>query len=366
MEKIRTRKTRIFQAALFAVSAALLVYFCVSGNNLVILWNSLPTLNPFWMICAAGSVVTGWGMDASILKALMTHAHIPNYPFRCAFRTTMVGQYFNAVTPYAVAGQPMQLVSLIRQGVPSGIAVSALVRKFLVYQMTITCYSLLVIVVRYSFFRTEIKGFMALAFIGFLCQAAVVVLLLFFTYSPGFTTRLIEGVVWVLTKIRLVRDPGKTRKKVRDQLQFYLDNNRAMQGNRALSVRIYSFTAVQLTVMFLVPFFIYKAFHGAGSPVFDMIAAQSFVTMISSYTPLPGAAGAAEGSFLIIFKLFFSEKNLTQAMLLWRFLAYYSCIMAGGFFAGMDARREKIRNRAEGSGGKTPAEAEKSGGIIEK
>ncbi|HAH78782.1 MAG TPA: hypothetical protein DCL64_04595 [Ruminococcaceae bacterium] len=343
MVKNRKKTSKIFQAALFAASVALLVYFCVSGNNLVILLNSLPHLNPFWLACAAGSVVLGWAMDASVLYELVRHACGGGYTFRSAFRTAMVGQYFNAVTPYAVAGQPMQFVVLLHQGVASGIAVSTLVRKFLVYQMSITCYSLLVIVVRYHFFRAKIQGFMALAFIGFLCQSATVVVLLLFTYSPVFTTRLIQGVVWVLTKLHVVRQPEDTRKKVRGQLQFYLDNNRAMKGNRLLSARIYGFTLLQLTAMFLVPFFIYKAFHSQGAPIFDMIAAQSFVTMISSYTPLPGAAGAAEGSFLVIFQLFFKQDVITQAMLLWRLLAYYSCVAVGVFFVGFGGRREELR-----------------------
>ncbi len=338
MVKDRKKGSRLFQAALFAASVGLLVYFCVSGNNLAVLLGSLPTLNPFWLACAAGSVALGWAMEACTLRGLVGRAVRPAYSFRRAFRTTMVGQYFNAVTPYALAGQPMQLLSLMRQGVPSGIAVSALVRKFLVYQTSITGYSLLVIVVRYPFFRTKIQGFMALAFIGFLCQAAVVVLLLLFTHSPGFTTRLIGGAVWALTKLRLVRRPEETRRKVRGQLQFYLENNRALKDDRALSARLYGFTLAQLTASFAVPFFIYKAFRSPGAPVFDMIAAQSFVTMISSYTPLPGAAGAAEGSFLVIFRIFFNGEILTQAMLLWRFLAYYSCIAVGAFFAGFDSR----------------------------
>lgn len=352
MMKNQSRSSKIFQAALFALSLALLAYFCISGNNLVVLINSIPTLNLFWLLGAAGCVAFSWAMDAMVIKSLVCHAYESDYGYIHAFKVTMVGQYFNSVTPYAVAGQPMQLVSLIRQGVSSGIAISTLVRKFLVYQTTITCFSLVVILIRYGFFRSQFQGFMALAFIGFLYQAASVILLLLFTYSPKFTTRLIDGVVWLLTKIHLIKNPEEAGKKVRDQLNFYLENNTAMKGNRLLNIRIYGCTLMQLISIFSVPFFIYKAFHNPGAPFFDMIAAQSFVTMISSYTPLPGAAGAAEGSFLIIFQIFFKPSIITQAMLLWRLLAYYSCIAVGAFFAGFDKRREKmeLKNQTEHSG----------------
>lgn len=343
---------------MFALTVGLLVYFCVSGNNLAILLQSLPTLNIFWLLCAVGCIVLNWMMDGSIIHSLVGHAKGPGYSFRSAFRVTMVGQYFNSVTPYAVAGQPAQFVAFLEQGVSSGIAISALVRKFLVYQTSITLFSLLVILLRYPFFSSKIQGFMALAFIGFIYQAGTVVLLLLFTYCPRFTTKLIEGLVWLLTAMHIVKKPEETRQKVEDQLKFYLDNNTAMKGDFRLTLRIYGYTFLQLLALFSIPFFIYKAFHNPGAPLLDMISAQCFVTMISAYTPLPGAAGAAEGSFLVIFKIFFSEKIITQAMLLWRLIAYYLCVIVGGVFVvfGSD-RREKIREKL-----RAPTAAHSGGG----
>lgn len=345
MMKNRSRGAKIFQAVLFILSLGLLIYFCVSDNNLMVLLQSLPGLNLFWLFCAAGCVPLTWMMDSLVIQTLVSHAFEERYGFRRAYKVTMVGQYFNSVTPYALAGQPMQLVALIRQGIPSGVALSALVRKFLVYQVTLTVYSLIVIVLRFQFFQSQIQGFMALAVVGFIFESAVVVLLAMFAYSPAFTTKVIHAAVWLLKKLHIVRKPEETGESIRGQLEFYLETNRAMRGNRRLVARVYGFTVLQQTALFAVPFFIYKAFHSPGAPVFDMIAAQSFVTMISNFTPLPGAAGAAEGSFLVIFQIFFSSGVIKQAMLLWRLLAYYSCVVVGAFFAGLDSRGEKLHFR---------------------
>lgn len=344
MMKDKSGSSKIFQIILFAFSVGLLIYFCISDNNLVILLQSVPSMNMFWLSCALACVVSGWMLDGLTIKTLVAQAFDTDYGYKQAFKVTMVGQYFNSVTPYAVAGQPMQLLALMRQGVSSGIAISALVRKFLVYQTSITCYSLAVIIVKYSFFRSKIQSFMALAFIGFLYQAATVIVLILFTYCPNFTSRLIYGAVWLLNRLRIVKKPEETGEKVKSQLEFFIENNRAMQSNRRLMVRVYLITLMQLTVMFSVPFFIYKAFRCPGAPIFNMIAAQSFVTMISSYTPLPGAAGAAEGSFLVLFQMFFSGNIIKQAMLLWRLITYYSSIIVGAFFAGFDKKRAKLKS----------------------
>ncbi len=269
MMKNKTRASKIFQALLFAVSLALLVYFCISGNNLALLCESLPKLNLFWLFCACGCVVLNWAMDALVIKELVCHAYASDYPFMRAFKITMVGQYFNSVTPYAVGGQPAQFVALLGQGISSGIAISTLVRKFLIYQASISLFSLIVIILRYPFFHSQISGFMALAFVGFVYQAGTVVVLLLFTYCPKFTTKLIEGIVRLLTAMHIVHKPEESRKKVEDQLRFYLDNNQAMKGDNRLSARVFGCTFLQLFALFSIPFFIFKAFHGTGASVFE-------------------------------------------------------------------------------------------------
>lgn len=343
----KSKASKRFQWALFAVTLGLLAYFCISDNNLATLINSLRTLNYFWLSCACACLLINWIMDSLVIRNLVSMAYNMDFGLKRAFKVTMVGQYFNSVTPYAVAGQPMQLLALTRQGVSSGVALSTLVRKYLVYQTTITVYSLLVILIKYQFFRSQIQGFMALAFIGFLSQAAVVVVLLLFTHSPAFTTKMIRGAVWLLTKVHVVKNPEEIKEKVKDQLEFYIENNKVMLGDRHMRVKIYGYTLLQLTALFSVPFFIYKTFHNPGAPIVDMLAAQSFVTMISSYTPLPGAAGAAEGSFLMIFQIFFRQDIIRQAMLLWRLITYYSCIVVGAFFAGLGSKSEKLSSRRE-------------------
>lgn len=340
--KKKTDFKKVFNIALLLLSVGMLVYFCVKDNNLLTLLQSLPTLQPVWLLTACLSIVACWMLDSLLIYTITRSVYPGNYTYKGAFKITMVGQYFNAITPFAVAGQPMQLVSMSRQGVSTGIALSVLVRKFLIYQTTLTVYSLLVILFKFRFFDEQIHGFMPLALVGFVSQAAVVVLLLLFSTNRLLTTKIINGVFWLLSKLHIVRNPEETSKKVETQLQFYLDNNKSMNHNARMNLKLYAITFGQLTALFAVPFFLYKAFHKTGFPVIDMISAQSFVTMISSYTPLPGAAGTTEGSFLVLFQLFFEDGTTQQAMLLWRFITYYSSIIIGSAFAGLDKKAEKL------------------------
>lgn len=324
----------------------MLVYFCVAGNNLILLLESLPGLSLFWLLGSLLSTVGSWLLESRILQLLLFSSSREKRPFGLNFRVVMTGLYFSALTPFGLAGQPMQLLALTRQGVPSGRAVSALAQKYLVYQTAITGFSALVLLFESRFFSQALPGFLALACVGFAYQSAVVVFLFFFTHSRKGTSRLIRWILRILTKLRIVRSPEKTEKALNRQLDFYLENNRAMHRDHRTSLQVYGLTVLQQVLIFSVPFFLYKAFRNPGFPAVDMISAQCFVTMISSYTPLPGAAGAAEGSFLVLFRLFFPEAVLQQAMLLWRFITYYSCILVGVFFTG-GLRKKGSRSEKE-------------------
>ncbi|MDR2903589.1 MAG: flippase-like domain-containing protein, partial [Clostridiales bacterium] len=68
--------------------------------------------------------------------------------------------------------------------------------------------------------------------------------------------------------------------------------------------------------------------------------------MITAFVPIPGAAGAAEGSFYLFFAIFFGESLLLSAVLIWRVITYYSCIAAGTCisFAMISAeKRQKLK-----------------------
>lgn len=333
---------KIFNIGLLLISLGMLVYFCMADNNLATLLSSIPNLQIFWLITAVLCIAVVWGLDSFLLYTITRSVYPDSYPFKSAFKVAMVGQYFNAISPFAIAGQPMQLVAMSRQGISTGIALSVLVRKYLIYQVTLTVYSLAVILFRFQFFDSQIHGFMPLALVGFGAQAGIVLLLLLFSTNRKLTTKLIDGVFWLLSKLHIVKKPEETSEKVKTQLKFYLDNNKQMNHNLRMSLSLYGLTFLQMTVLFSVPFFIYKAFHNEGFPIFDMVSAQAFVTMIASYTPLPGASGTSEGSFLVLFDLFFHGQVIKQAMLLWRFITYYSSIIVGSAFAGLEKKADKM------------------------
>jgi hypothetical protein len=56
---------------------------------------------------------------------------------------------------------------------------------------------------------------------------------------------------------------------------------------------------------------------------------QSFLSLAVSFFPLPGASGASEGGFYIFFSDYFTKVPVYIAMIIWRFISYYSILIVG-------------------------------------
>ena len=173
----------------------------------------------------------------------------------------------------------------------------------------------------------------SLAGIGFAAQVIACGLLLVFSFNQKITHRLLSFACKVLSKIHIIKDQESTLASWEKQLEYFHQSNQYLYKDKLLLAKTYVLTFIQLTSLFVVSYCIYRAFNIGRVPAADMICSQAFVTMVSSLIPLPGAAGASEGSFYVFFASFFTGGTLKSAILLWRIITYYAVILISAPFS---------------------------------
>ena len=271
-----------------------------------------------------------------IFEYLIIHNYQKKYTFKQAIKATVIGQFYSVITPGAVGGQPMQLYCMSKQGVDGGVASSCLLQKFLVYQTTITFYSLIAMLCNMSLFYGDLKNLMlSLALFGFLSHLVVVVFMFIFSFNKKLASSIINFFFRLLTKIKIIKNPEEKKEKLEEQMEFFHESNSKLYENKKLLVASCALTILQLTFLFSIPYMIYRSFNLTGANPADMITAQAFVTMVSSFMPLPGGSGAAEGSFYVFFKLFFTENIIKSAILIWRIITYFMNVIVFAPFANV-------------------------------
>lgn len=318
---------------LIAVSFGILLYFCFQNNNLLNLWYILPRLNYIYLQFAFLCMILSWVFDSFIIKELAKKICYQNYKNIFFFKITMVGQYFTIVTPLGIAAQPMQILEFKKYGINQKNSVSLLLRKFYIYQLCLFIYSAVSAFLYYWRIKNYCVDYLCpLILTGILFQGMIVFLVIIFSISKAFTLNVSKFIVAILYKLKIVKDKNKTVDRLIKKLEYFSVNNKNLSKNKKLNIKLFILTFLQLTFSFLITFFIFKTFNHSSFPIASMTYTQNVSTTISSFTPLPGAAGTAENMFLTLFKPFFYENEIIQAMIIYRFISFYFALIPGIIF----------------------------------
>ena len=317
-----------FNLILGIASVGIFVLLIILSHGWMDLIHQMNNLQIQWLIAAIFFMVLYWIFEAKILQKTVFLMK-KDYKFKEAFKVTMIGQYFNSITPFASGGQPMQLYALTKQGLVAGKAGSALMIKFIMYQAILTIYSLILIFWKLDFFRRKTSNLFYLIAIGFLVHASVIICLIVFSKYRRLTHKFIMVFSKILKKFKAVKDISKLEISINDNLDQFHDNMEIAKHSKGLIFEAIIYTILQLTVYFIIPYFIYLSFGMKDANLGSMIAGTSFIMMITAVIPSPGGIGGAEGAFYMLFSLFFAANNIMAGILLWRLITFYSCIIFG-------------------------------------
>ncbi len=329
-------RKNLFVIITLTLSIVVLLYCLFTTDGITTLGRLVTQLKPQWVFMAVASVAVCWIMEGFVLHLLCLHLY-PQWGFGQSFSVGMIGLLYSALTPFSTGGQPMQIYSMHKMGMDTGKAGSIIAVKTLTYQVVMVLYSLVAVAAKLHFFQTSVSNFSFVTIIGLLTNSIFIALVFLFMLSEATTDRIVTVVIQFLHKVKLCRHPKERYEKIHGQLEMFHDASRLMGNSAKLYLTAMGISAVQITLNSLIPYFIYRSFGLHTAPVTTMVAAQVFVAMVSAFVPLPGASGGAEGSFYLFFGMFF-QSAILPAILLWRFLTYYTNILFGAIAAYIGGR----------------------------
>ena len=276
-KKISKKANLVVCAVAFIIMIVYLV-FVDSIDNVVA---ALSKINKGALILCVVFMIGYWLSEASTIHVMLKSMH-PKMKFWNSWLTTIIGQYFNCITPSSTGGQPMQAYYLVKFGVPLGCGITALLSRFIVYQFVLTGYSIFTLAVGYNQFGDDLqqKGLMPFVLIGFIINTAVIVALLAIALFRKGTLKFANWLISLLTRMHIIKRPIKWRVYFTREVNKFYNNFKYLKKN----------------------------------------------------IPLPGAMGGAELGYHGFFKDIFGEHYVNTAMMLWRIMTFYLPIIVGLFF----------------------------------
>jgi glycosyltransferase 2 family protein len=316
----------LFMLALVAVT--LVVIF--RETSLDEIWSAVRSANPWWLFATLGAAIFASLMFGVALHIALRALYGKPISFFRNIGFGFIGQYYTAVTPAGVAGQPMQLYYMIAYGVEVSYASLALLLVNAAHQLVVLLIPTVLFPFRASLILNNLGGFLWLFLFGSLINIGLILFLLFAMFSKNFASRIVHKAISLLARIHILKNPQKLEDRVAKQIALYKKGAEVFKNHKWLLAAEFGCYMLLLGSQFVIPFFIYRAFNLSQYGMIDFIALQSVLYLAVCFLPIPGSAGASESGFVQLFRVLFQSALIVPAMLLSRVASFYFILILSG------------------------------------
>lgn len=323
---MKPRTKQILNFVLIFGTFLIVLAIGISDNNLGDTIRALRTMNPGWVaLCALAFVAFVFCDTLSIMYFLSRQGY--RVPLRKVLFTSLAGQYYSNITPGASGGQPMQIYYLHKENVPTGVATSSIVMRFVCYQLMLSVIGTVLWIIYRPFVAQQTGNGQWILIVGYVYNLIMVTLVITLALWKNLVLRLADFGIRLAR--RWIRHPEETRERLHRQVESFHGSVMAYR-DRPLDFLIQLLIGgLQLMCLMSIVYFIYRGMNLDEYGYWPVVTMSVMEYLAAAYTPLPGASGAQEGVFSMYFDRIFPNSMGFAALLLWRFFTYYISIMIG-------------------------------------
>lgn len=338
---------RLLSVIFLLITLGVVLYIGFSGNDIEALGAALRTMSPaFLLLC-----LVSW-MLYVLTDALAVHhfLHMQGKPVKLwqSLHAAMTGIYYSNVTPGATGGQPMEMYCLHKYGVGVGVSGSAMAVKFIVFQAVLLITGAVMWAANGSFVDAHTQGSKWFVVLGYIVNFFSIGMVVLMAISRRAVRWVMDKCIGIGVRLRICKDPDASRQKWENHCESFLSSvHMVIRHPKDMLIQCLIALA-QLMSLMLTIIAIYHAFGLSGVSTGELIAMGVLLYIGASYTPLPGASGAQEGGFAVLFRGVFPEAQLFVALLIWRFSTYYLSILAGAALTVVENVASLKKRRTEG------------------
>ena len=270
-----------------------------------------------YFVIVAGDVVVFFALLKKMGK---------NNCLRHAFTVSILGRYYDRITPWSMGGEPFQMGYLIAHDVGAGDGCAITMSRHIL-RFSVTAVAVITILAASGIAATV--WVMAVAVLSILGGLVVPTFMLICAFRPKIGFAIGRWVLRVGVKLKLVKDYQKAENKMTEEVNKFLSGIRFLSANKMMIVLIGSCGLIEMFAYNSVPFFVLRALEVTGLTYWNVFVLCIYVNYASSFAPTPGGSGLAELSFYAIFASFIGGGQLFWAVLFWRADIFYIPVFIG-------------------------------------
>ena len=249
-----------------------------------------------------------------------------------AYKYTLIGFFFSAITPAATGGQPVEMYYMTKDGVKGSNATLVLLIQLCGFQISTISLGIICAIINPAVLS---DGLMWLFLLGLGINGFALAVMLICIFSKRLTRKIVDFMIACL-KFFKAKDLDKRIKRINDGLENYNVSSKYILANKGKFFRAILRVFIQIIFYYTVPYCVYRSFGFNSYNLFQVFVMQAILYNTVSGIPLPGAIGISESVFLKIYGPLFGEA-LSAAMLLTRGINFYFFVILSAVIVVLNA-----------------------------
>ena len=310
----------ILNIVLIILLAAGTLFFLLRGSDIKEVFGEIGKANIYLLMLGALFVIGYVCTESVIIKYILFNLKQEISLFRCIL-VSNVGFFFCGITPGASGGQPMQVFYLAKYGVDPLMGTLVIAVVTICYKLTLVLFTVIFMIIRPEAMFTAISDVPILFGVGVVIILSLIVFLGLCVYKPSIAFFIISKVITFGGKIKLIKNPDRTLSKAIHSIRGYEKASRFIKKHPGMIVGSMLLTFVQRLLYFSVTFVVLTALHLKPNWM-DVISYQLVLALAVDALPLPGASGANETVFQLLYGALYADIAVS-AVILNRGITYY-------------------------------------------
>lgn len=305
-----------------------------------------------YAVMAVGALFVMIFLD-SMKYFVILHATSGKKYFGTSLKTSLLGKYYDNITPFASGGQPFQIHYLHKKGFSGGESTAVIFIKFCFNILIWLAICLCLMVFNrgaldvYVADDTQRRLFVVLGWIGFAINCSIPVMIIAFAVFPKLMETLTRWFLALGYKLKIVKSRDAVVIKAKRIAKDFRAAFVIMIHKPLHAVGLALICVCEQFLSIMLPYLVVVAMAGATIEpnvqlMFAIMTMNVYVSMSVTAVPTPGNSGALETAFSLVLTSV-AEGVLFWTVFGWRFLSYYSFILIGLCIFIADFIRKKAK-----------------------
>lgn len=254
---------------------------------------------------------------------------------RTSLEVSLLGRYYDAVTPFGSGGQPFQIYHLTKSGVSTGHSSCVILIKYFIYQICFSAAGIAAIIFN-SGKAIALGGplYYAVSILGIIINLATPLVIFLMTHRRERFIKIYKFFIRLGVKMRLIKDREKAENYIDKVVSPFIEALTLMREHKSKVVYVFFITVIEILAFISIPYAVYLSTMVTQTVVpatwIEFVSLFLFVYFVTSIVPIPGGSGGAELGFGLVFSSFFTtDATLPLSILLWRGISFYLPLFSG-------------------------------------